>query len=330
MRSSSLAAAALLATALATASPARADDAETFFAQGRTLRTKGKCAEAIVAFRRALELRPQGLGSLRNVAECEEELGEFASARTDWWNLRRAVLQENQPKYEGWDRQAEQAYQRLEPKVAHLTVKLTGGSPERAQVTIDGKPLDPRLIGVELERDLGPHTIQATYGGAAPVVEKRMLTVGAHQVVTLAIPEPKPDETAPVPTPPPADTGSRPLRAAGIAATTLGGLGVVGMAISLVMRQSALDSFSGCPGYVGCDPSLRGELTKGQTASTLAIVFGAVAVAGIGVGIPLVVVGSRAPTPASDPAAKSGASARGTIGIVPSPGGAVVRAGVRF
>ncbi len=328
MKSSRLAAFAVLVAAIGTGSTARADDAEAFFAQGRTLRTKGSCAEAIVAFRRALDLKPQGLGSLRNVAECEEELGQFASARASFWSLRRAVLQANEPKYAGWDRQAEKAYQRLEPKVAHLTVKLTGTAPERAQVTIDGKPLDPRLIGVELERDLGPHTIEATYGGAAPVVEKRTLAIGAHEVVTLAIPEAKPEEPAPAATP--VDAGSRSLRGAGIAAVAVGGVGAIGLAISLAIRQSALSSFSGCPGYVGCDPSLRGELTRGQTASTLAFVFGAAAIAGVGAGVPMIVVGSRSPAPASDPGAKAGASARGTIGIVPSPGGAVVRAAVRF
>jgi hypothetical protein len=146
---------------------ARADDSETFFAQGRALRAEDKCAEAIVAFRRALDLKPQGIGSLRNIAECEEALGQFASARTDWWSLRRAVLQSNEPKYQGWEKDAEEAYRRLEPKVGHLTVRLEGVSIERARVSIDGKPLDPRLVGVELERDLGAHVIEVRYDGAA-------------------------------------------------------------------------------------------------------------------------------------------------------------------
>jgi hypothetical protein len=326
VRSSSVAAFSLT---LAVASPVRADDAENFFALGRTLRGQGKCAEAIVAFRRALELKPAGLGSLRNVAECEEHLGQLASARASYWSLRRAVLQVNEPKYEGWDRDAEQAYRRLEPKVAHLTVRLAGVAPERARVTIDGKPLDPRLLGVELERDLGAYTIEATYGGASPLTEKRTLTAGAHEVVTLLIPAPDAGETGRRTAPgdavqdsaPPRAAGSRPLRSASIAMLTLGTVGAVGLAISVALRQEALSAFSGCPGYMGCDPGLRGELTKGQVASALAFVFGGVAAAGLGAGIPLLVVDSRTAAPTS---------ARVTVEVVPSAGGMSLRAAVRF
>ncbi len=331
MRSSSLVPFALIVASLVSAAPARADDSETFFAQGRMLRAGKKCAEAIVAFRRALDLKPQGLGSLRNVAECEVELGQFASARASYWNLRRAVLQSNDPKYEGWDRDAEEAYKKLEPKVARLTVKLTGVSPERATVSIDGKPLDPRLLGVELERDLGPHTIEAAYGGVTPLSEKRTLGPGAHEVVTLEIPAPKAGERGAPPPPPvtPADTGSRSVRNAGIAMVTLGALGAVGLGVSVAMRQSALAAFSGCaPSYTGCDPSLQGELTKGQTSSTLVFVFTGVAIAGLGAGIPLLVIGSRGPT--AEPTASPSASVRAVLGVVPAPGGAALHAGVRF
>ena len=119
MRSSSRAALSFAAVLLV-AGPARADnqDSETFFAQGRQLRQAGDCLAAITAFRRALEIKPEGLGALRNVADCEELLGQFASARNDWWNLRRAVLQSNDPKYKGWDTDAEAAYAELASKVA--------------------------------------------------------------------------------------------------------------------------------------------------------------------------------------------------------------------
>src|SRR5262249_34943070 len=137
----------------------------------------------------------------RNIAECEEQLGEYASARNDWWSLRRAALQSNEARYAGWDKHAEEGYNRLATKVAHLTVRLEGPELERVRVTLDGKPLDPRLIGVELERDLGVHTVEAAYGGVSSVVAKRTLTEGARDVVTLVIPSVAVRDVAPAPAP---------------------------------------------------------------------------------------------------------------------------------
>jgi tetratricopeptide (TPR) repeat protein len=310
----------VLVLSLLATTPALADDAESFFAQGRALRAQGKCADAIPAFRHALELRPQGLGSLRNIAECEQELGQYASARIDWWGLRRAVLQSSETKYETWEKDAEQAYNSLEGKVAHLTVRVQGPAPERAQISVDGKPLDPRLVGVELERDLGPHTVEAAYGGATPVSESRTLTAGAHEVVVLELPAPV-EALAAVAAPPPAPTNRPPLRNAGIAALAVGGAGLVGLLASIGVRQSALSAFSVCaPSYQACPANLRDDQSKGQTASALVTAFSVVTALGVGTGVPLFLVGNRPP-----------ASKRaGSIAFVPIASGAALQAGGSF
>ena len=333
MRSSSRAALSFAAV-MHVAAPARADnqDSETFFAQGRQLRQAGNFPGAITAFRRALEIKPEGLGALRNVADCEELLGQFASARNDWWNLRRAVLQSNDPKYQTWDKDAEAAYSRLANKVARLTVRVTGESLDRVRVSIDGKPLDPRLLGVELERDLGLHTVEGAYGGAAPVVEKRALTAGATETVTLVIPAPKPTDKPPgaIPpegTPPPADKVG--LRRAGIAALGVGGLGVVGTVVAIVVRGSALSAVEvRCMPGVHCVASqdVADANSRGKTFSLLANVFGGVGIAGIGAGVAMILVSgsSSASTPMPAPAVKVDA------GVTPLPGGGRVWAEVRF
>jgi hypothetical protein len=314
------------------AAPAHADDSETFFAQGRALRADGNCADAVVAFRRALELRPQGLGSLRNVAECEESLGLFASARTDWWSLRRAVLQSNEPKYQGWDKDAEAAYRRLDAKVARLTVRLEGVSPERARITIDGKPLDPRMVGVELERDLGPHVVEASFDAAGSLVERRTLDAGTHEVVTLTIPAPAPGTATSMPAPAPAaaangdeDVRRGRLKIAGIAALAAGGVGALGLGISAGVRASALSSFGVCaPSYQGCPSNLMSEQSKGQTASALANAFGVIMVAGVAAGVPLLVLGLR-----KGDAKTSEPPPTVSLSMVPEPGGAAIHAAWR-
>ena len=83
----------LIVAASLVAPRVRADppEAKDLFAQARGLRLQGQCASALPLFRRAYEVYPAGLGSLRNIAECEEEVGHFASARRAWLDLQRAL-----------------------------------------------------------------------------------------------------------------------------------------------------------------------------------------------------------------------------------------------
>jgi len=342
VRSSSRAAAlCLLSLTLATATAAATEeDSKTFFAQGRQLRAAGNCADAIVAFRRALDVFPQGLGALRNIAECEEQLGQFASARNDWWSLRTAVLQSNEPKYEGWEKHAEEGYTRLAPKVAKMIVRLRGAEPNQVRITIDGKPLDPRLVGIELERDLGPHTIEAVYGGATPIVEKRTLVAGSREEITLEIPALKQGPgggTPGGPTPP--YTGNSVMRAGGFVALGVGGLSAVGAVISLVVQRNAVSTVeTGCGKMIECRvphadlERLQAANTRAKTATILVDVLGGVAIAGVGVGIGLVVAGSGSRPPAKGDAPKP-AAARGfevKVGVAPTAGGAQLWTGGRF
>jgi len=326
-----------------TCSPAMAgeEDAKTMFAAGRALRAEGKCEDAILQFRRALELHPEGLGSLRNIAECEEQLGKFAAARRDWWDLRRAVLQTNEPKYNGWDKDAEAAYTRLGSKVARVTVKLAGEQLERVRVSMDGKPLDPRLVGVELERDLGAHTVEAFYGGAAPVMERIELREGEREVVTLNIPVPPKQPVAATPGGPPPDQGSPGMRTAGVIALGIGGAAAIGTVVTLIMRQAAVSEVEeNCTDWSSGDKQCSAPdassataasdaQSRGDTASLLVNVFGGVAIAGLGVGLALVIAGSPSDEPTSG-APRAAPKKNAWIGVSPASGGAMARAKVSF
>lgn len=305
------------------------EDAKTLFAEGRRLRAAGKCQEAISAFRRALEIYPSGLGALRNIAECEEQLGMYASARRDWWDLRRAVLQTNEPKYDGWDKDAERSHGALEQKVPKVVVKLEGEDLARVKLVLDGKPLDPRLLGVEIERDLGAHTVEAFFDNVAPILKKVTLAEGAREVVTISIPKAQP-VAAPAPV---KDTGSPALRTAGFISLGVGGLGVIAAGVALGVRASALSSIeSGCPTYEStpCPAGLRGDYDTGTTASTLVNVFGGVAIAGLGAGAALLVMsgGSSGPSAPAKSSRSSGPSI--AVGVTPLAGGAFTSATVRF
>ena len=219
-------------------------------------------------------------------------------------------------------------------------VRITGESLERVRVSIDGKPLDPRLLNVELERDLGLHAVEGAYGGAAPVVEKRALTAGSTETVTLVIPAPKPTDTppgaiGPVATTPPPSVATTPpptdnvgLRRAGIAAVGVGGLGVVGTVIAIVVRGSALSAVEAkCTPSVHCLASqdVADAYSRGKTFSLLANVLGGVGIAGIGAGVAMILVSGSPRAPALAPAA-----VKVDAGGAPLPGGGRVWAEVRF
>jgi hypothetical protein len=141
---------------------ARADvtEAKTLFARARDLRLHGECAEALPLFQKAYEVYPEGLGSERNIAECEETLGHFASARQAWLDLARALLTTTDRKYDGWSEDAREGAARLESQVAHLTVGVdaihSDGAPaatDSVVVTVNGERLPPALYGASVDRD---------------------------------------------------------------------------------------------------------------------------------------------------------------------------------
>jgi hypothetical protein len=309
-----LPAAALVAALACTLVPrvAHADpvsDAKDLFTRGRELRTHGDCANAVGVFRKAYDLYPEGLGSLRNLAECEELLGHFASSRRAWLDLSRALLTFPDKKYDGWDRDAGEAAARLAPKLATLSIDVTfvgpGGELAPAvgtEMTLDGEKLAGSLTGTPLERDPGRHTVRVTGARLAEPAEREVdlaagdvKRVALRVVVTPVSPaQPEVPGATPLPATPPSsgDEGAEHARATkrtlGWAAIGVGAAGIVGAAISLGIRQSALGSVQGaCPSLSGCDPSLQSTANRGAAASTAFDVLGIVGLLGAGAGVVL-------------------------------------------
>lgn len=302
----------ILVLALVTAGlrPAYAQDADakTLFAEGRRLREAGKCAEAIDAFRRALEAWPEGIGSLRNIAQCEEELGRYASARRSWWDLRREALKSDEPKYDDWEHDAEAAHKRLEPLVPMLTVKLEGAAPSQVRVLVDGETLEEELVGVALERDVGEHRIEVWHQGKVIAKERILLDARQREVITLSVtlpasaepkPNGKPGPAHPNPQPNPrnprkGDSGDTDgLLVAGIAFASVGVLSGVGAIIAGVIRGQAItDLEEGCIVYpTNCPPQMIDTLDRGRTATDLVNVFAVIGAVSAAAGVGLIVAG---------------------------------------
>ncbi|MGZ3474745.1 MAG: hypothetical protein ACXWUG_10985 [Polyangiales bacterium] len=284
-------------------------DAKDLFTRGRDLRKNGDCPGAITLFSKAYQLYPQGLGSLRNLAECEEQIGKFASARRDWLDLKRALIVNKDAKYEGWDADADAAAARLEPKVVRLTLAITVMSSEGAgpltpdmpiRVIVNGEAIDVKLIDVPLDRDPGTYLVRIE-GGKELVQKSVTLAAGEKKTLELKVvlPEkeaPKLPPEQPQPKPDKMEGSRAPLRTAGFVSIGVGGAALIGTVVAIALRGSAKsDLEKDCPNYAsGTCPTQAGkdDADRGARWATMANVFGAITIVGLGVGAGLVIAGA--------------------------------------
>ncbi|MDB5217971.1 MAG: hypothetical protein JWO86_5898 [Myxococcaceae bacterium] len=300
--------AAVAFAALAAAPTARADaesDAKDLFARARDLRNKGDCAGAVPYFRKAYKVYPNGLGSLRNVAECEEQIGHFASSRRAWLDIKRALVTMAQdPKYDGWEKDAQDAANRLQPKVATVFVDVTVKSPQGegpaneksgVEVFINGENLGTNLVGTPLERDPGNYRVRVQAQHATPVEAEVALAAGDAKHVTLRLVQNPP--TTPTPEQPGAqidvDTGKG-KRTAGIVLIGVGAAALIGSGVTFLIRNGAKsDVDSQCPTHTGCSTSLQSTVDKGKLMSTLTTILFPVGLVVAGSGVGLFIWGSN-------------------------------------
>jgi len=286
------------------------------------------------------ETFPEGLGSLRNIAECEEEQSHFASARRAWWDLRLSVLQSSSSKYAGWDKDAEQAYAKLSPRVPRVKITVKGTDAPRLRV--NGRPLDPRLVGTTLEQDVGTLEVVLDDGSASP--PKRVVTLEegkSYDIELQAVPHAKgPDVKGPgvkgaggtAPTKP-VETGISGMMIGGITAASVGGAALIGAGVALGVRQSALSEVeAGCAdpdNYKLCDPSVQDAASRGQSASIAVDVLLAVGGVGVGVGVILIAVDATSGDDAT-PTAAAPKKAALKLEVVPRFGGGAFSLGGSF
>jgi hypothetical protein len=230
----------LLAASLSAPTQARASavaEAQDLFGQGRNLRLHGDCASAVPLFHRAFDIYPAGLGSLRNVAECEESLGHFASARQAWLDLGRALVANHDPKYDGWVLDAEQGVERL-PVAESVSGNAAGGDAKKevAPAVATTTPLAaPASAAHEAPRPAATRTagwVAIAVGGASLVGAGIALLVRQEDVHDLPgcaasrCPESMRTTIQPI-----LDSG----RTASALVDALGALGLVGVATGVVL-----------------------------------------------------------------------------------------------
>lgn len=159
----------------------RSASARALFEQGVELADEARWDEAADRFERALDMRYSSVIAF-NLATALEELGQVVAASEV---LRQASLREDATTEVR--EAAEASLERLAPRIAHLTVNVTGDT-NGATVLLDEQELPAAMWGVATPVDGGEHTVVAERG--EETLPRRTVTVeeGATAEVSLDLP----------------------------------------------------------------------------------------------------------------------------------------------
>jgi hypothetical protein len=278
--------------AFSSTAAAQSAEAEMLFRDGRKLVKAGKIEEGCEKIE-ASEKIESSTGTLLNLGDCREKLGEYATA---WAAFRKA---EATAKRAGDGKRRNEASKRamqLEPKLSYLAIvvpsKIDGLVIKRDNEVIDPVlwnspiPVDPDEIKIVAEAPgYKPWRTQITFNNAKP--RRQTVTVPALERLPVARTERPRDELAPTDLPPVAVTGApppgplvveRPTTTSPSMWTTqrkvavvlgLGGAVAIGTGVYFGLRSNDLESTSNeiCPMATCDDPEGLRLNDRAQTAA---------------------------------------------------------------
>lgn len=268
-----------LALSAAAAGPASADDtvsrADALFAEGVKLRDSN-LELACAKFGESLQLNPQAIGVLLNVAMCDEKYGRFASAVRRYRETRARAIEQSFPEYR---KAAEAKLALLEPEVPHLTIRFEQSPPPpQTKVVVDDQvvPVD-QLVKVPL--DPGDRIIVISAPGH--LTFERRISLGKAEDREISVPAlARPSSRRTI--------GKISVAAGGAALATGVILGIVANAKydSAIGREDALGKLCmpGMSGRLVCRDGAYGDVQSARTLGTVGTIVGAAGIAGALVG----------------------------------------------
>lgn len=308
---------AIVALAFAALAPgiARADgdavgQADRLFQRGRQAAERGDYAEACLRFEDSYRLDP-GVGTLINLGDCEEHLGELQRAR-DYYGT---ALSRMNP---GDDRipRVRDRLAGIEQHSARLTLRLSKDAPEGTVVTVDGAVVDPRRTPLLLAKGVHPILVTAVgYRGARYSVgmaegETRALDVTPGAQLETVLPGGSPASAA-------ASTRATWMKPIGIASL---GIGVASAWVGSLAGVEAIDrrdvQRANCNAQNVCNAEGVAAANEGATwaaVSTATFIVGGVLLATGVVMLVWSMVSNRAPAPSSAGLSFSPAGVGGTF-----------------
>jgi len=239
---------------------------------------KGDLPTAERRFSESLKLDP-AVGTLLNLAACEEKQGKLASALAHFTNAKAQL-----PADDFRVGFTTERITSLSARVAKIIIKLTAASMADARITKDGAVLAQTQIDSPLVVDPGaPHVFVYEAPGLEPNRVEVTLKEGETQTIELgprrAKPAPRPDETI---VPPPAAAASE-MSPRRTWAWVTGGAALAGIAtgtITGIMTISAANTYKdNCDPSGECEPAGLDAAERGRTLRVVSPVAFAVGIA---------------------------------------------------
>jgi hypothetical protein len=317
---SSALASALLVAAPAFAQPKRDPVAADYvFREARKAARAGNYAKACPLFAESLRLDP-GAGTLMNLADCEEHVGQIASAWEHW----REALDDMRGKNDKRQALARRHIEALEKRLPRLTLRLEAGAPDGAHVERDGVDLGASVLGLPVPVNPGSHVVvvhapshqDRSYN--VSIEEAQLVELGLSAGPATAEKTPTTSGTTEEATKPVAPEKTRDNGTVRTVGYGLVAFGIVGLAIGGVTGLIALDKKNTVSQHCDADPA-GGVACRDQTGvdaadtgrtmstlSTLAFASGA-ALAAVGAALLIAGGGSSPSTTAAARATPGGA-----------------------
>jgi hypothetical protein len=153
--------------------------ADQLFAEGKAL-FESNLLEACKKFDESLRENPAAIGTLLNVALCDEKLGKVATAVARFSEARVRAKEQGLPEH---IRAAEEHIAALTPSIPHVTIKLTEALPETKIL------LDDTLLALDATAnvpvDPGDRVIVVSAPARLPYRANIVIGTGEHQDVVI-------------------------------------------------------------------------------------------------------------------------------------------------
>ena len=156
--------------------------ADQKFDAAQQLRDAGKIAEACALFRESLQLNPNAIGTLLNVARCDEEQGKVASAIRGFTDARdRASEQHLGPQRDA----ADEHLRALVVRVPHLALVFAVPPSPETRITVDDVAIDPASAADVL---VDPGSVRVVVSAPGRVAFETHVAIAEREHHTQTIP----------------------------------------------------------------------------------------------------------------------------------------------